>query len=70
MVHPWQKLWHVTVTVILVTITATITGQKLNGCSVEIIVDPFLQEHFRETFYSQRYEEMSQSQFRNPAKIS
>jgi hypothetical protein len=28
--------------------------QRQNGCSVEIVVDPFLHDHLRETFYKQR----------------
>ena len=29
-------------------------GQKSNGCSIQIVIDPFLHEHLRETFSPQR----------------
>jgi hypothetical protein len=40
----------------LVLVLAASVGwcQRQNGCSVEIVVDPFLHDHLRETFYKQR----------------
>jgi hypothetical protein len=39
---------------VLVQWLSTGIGQKLNGCSVEVIIDPFLQDHLRETYFKQR----------------